>query len=197
MFDDIFAKPAAPPGAPRILFVCTGNICRSPLAEKVLAARLRESGSGYVTSSAGLMAVVGASMEPQPSAIALRNGAEPSHSASQLTAETAASSTLILTMTRDQRSEVAREYPAALRRTFTLGEFTRILAELPDQVPGPSTDRTLFDTVLSASQYRGMVALSDLDDIDDPYRRSLETHERVGAEIVTRVDLLASQILSA
>ncbi|MGD8168354.1 low molecular weight phosphatase family protein [Herbiconiux sp. P16] len=196
MFDNIFAKPEAPPGPPRILFVCTGNICRSPLAEKLLAARLRDRGSGFVTSSAGLMAVVGASMEPQPSAIAVRNGAEPSHSATQLTAAIAAASTLILTMTREQRSEVAREYPAALRRTFTLGEFTRILAELPDQVPGPSADRTLFDTVLSASQYRGMVALGDGDDIDDPYRRSNETHERVGSEIVARVDLLASQILS-
>jgi protein-tyrosine phosphatase len=195
MFDDIFAKPAAPAGPPRILFVCTGNICRSPLAEKLLASRIRDSGSGFVTSSAGLMAVVGASMEPQPSAIALRHGAEPSHAGTQLTAAIAASSTLILTMTREQRSELAREYPAALRRTFTLAEFTRILAELPDQVPGPSADRSLFDTVLGASQYRGMVGLTDQDDIDDPYRRSTETHERVGAEIVAYVNLLASQIL--
>jgi protein-tyrosine phosphatase len=137
-------------------------------------------------------------MEPQPSAIAVRNGADPAHAAVQLTGSIAADATLILTMTREQRSEVAREYPAALRRTFTLGEFTRILAELPDQVPAPneSQGRTLFDTVLAASQFRGMVALTDHDDIDDPYRRSLETHERVGAEIVSRVNLLASQLLS-
>ncbi len=99
-------------------------------------------------------------------------------------------------MTREQRAEVSREYPFALKRSFTLIEFVRILDELPSEVRRPSLQEEggLFDTVMEASRFRGMIALGDEDDIDDPYRRSAETHERVGTRIAEVTARLAAQL---
>ncbi|WP_440708381.1 arsenate reductase/protein-tyrosine-phosphatase family protein [Herbiconiux sp. YIM B11900] len=195
--DDLFGRPSAPAGPPRITFLCTGNICRSPLAEKILRARLADLGDTHaVVSSAGLHAVVGAPMEAQPAEIATRYGADPQHTAAQATADVLRSSSLVLTMTREQRAEVSREYPFALKRSFTLIEFVRILDELPSEVRRPSLQEEggLFDTVMEASRFRGMIALGDEDDIDDPYRRSAETHERVGTRIAEVTARLAAQL---
>lgn len=195
--DDLFGRPSAPAGPPLITFLCTGNICRSPLAEKVLRVRLAEAGSTrIVVASAGLHAVVGAPMDAQPAEIATRYGIDPEHTATQVTGDLLRSSSLILTMTREQRSEVSQEYPFALKRSFTLVEFVRILDELPSQVHRPSVDHEggLFDTVMEASRFRGMISLADPDDIDDPYRRSAETHERVGARIADVAARLAVQL---
>jgi protein-tyrosine phosphatase len=200
MLDDIFGTPTAPGGPPLVTFVCTGNICRSPLAEKVLRARLGPSQEGGVlVSSAGLQAVVGAGMDELPYQIAVRNGADPEHRAQQLTADILRASTLILTMTRDQRAEIVQEYPFALKRTFMFSEFVRILQEHEQEVPPPQVGagRGLFETVLDASRFRGMIALRAEDDLEDPYRRSAETHERVGARIVALADVMAGQLAGA
>jgi len=198
VLDDLFGRPAAPPGPPTVLFVCTGNICRSPLAEKLFRARLAErpTPSGIVVASAGLHAVVGASMEPEPLAITLRHHGDPAHSATQISERLVRSASVILTMTREQRAELAQEYPFALKRTFTLVEFTRLLGEVGDRVkpPVPDSDEVLFDTVMEASRFRGMVVARPEDDIEDPYRRSLETHERVGERIAALVATLAGQL---
>ncbi|NQX35579.1 hypothetical protein [Herbiconiux sp. VKM Ac-2851] len=200
MFDDLFGKPTPPPGPPTILFVCTGNICRSPLAEKVLRARLANMrDEGLIIASAGLQGVVGAPMDTLPGEIAQRAGAVQDHAARQITAAILRASTLVITMTREQRAEIAREFPFALKRTFTLSEFVRILGEHQKQVPlpGSTEGRGLFETVLDASRFRGMVTLTDSDDIADPYRRSAETHELVGARIIELVDEMALQIVPA
>jgi protein-tyrosine phosphatase len=191
--DDIFARPMAPSGPASVIFICTGNICRSPLAEKLLRRRLDERPNNQVrVSSAGLGAVLGAPMQPEPAAIAKSLGAGVEHVARQISSHMVRSSTIALTMTRDQRSEVVQEFPFALKRTFTLLEFTRITRELPASVPGPdASGRSLFDAVMDAAQYRSMIKLSSADDIEDPYRRSAETHERVGRQIQSAVDELA------
>jgi protein-tyrosine phosphatase len=188
VLEDLFRAPKAPPGPATVLFVCTGNICRSPLAEELLRVRVAERlpAVPLVMASAGLHAVVGAPIEPEPHAVAVRHGGHPQHAGVQITEEAARSASVILTMTRAQRTEVTQEFPFALKRTFTLVEFTRILEELPGiaGAAGQESEGSFFDLVVQASRYRGMVASGgDEDDIEDPYRRSLETHERVGEKI--------------
>ena len=112
-----------------LLFVCTGNICRSPTAERLsvaYAARLEIA--DFTASSAGTRAVVGHAVH-RDSEFALRKlGGDPSNfTARQLTSKIASSADLVLTMTRPHRDSVLELAPRQLNRTFTLVEAARLL----------------------------------------------------------------------
>ncbi len=113
---------------PRILLVCTGNICRSPLAEQLLRARLEEAGIAAHVDSAGTRAMVASPMTPEAAALSLAHGAHSTdHSARQLTEQLVNEADLVLTATRDHRREVVTLLPRATRYTFTLNQFARLL----------------------------------------------------------------------
>lgn len=116
----------------RVLIVCTGNICRSPLAERLLQTGLDRIIPGVVeTASAGTKASAGESMSPYSAEIANSYGVSPEgFSARQLNAEMLQESGLVLTMTAKHRGEVIRMDPTLLKRTFTVREFARLLNAL-------------------------------------------------------------------
>ncbi len=103
-----------------VLTVCTGNICRSPLAAEALRRLL----DGVDVSSAGLHAVVGAPVD-QDSLVAARIfNIEPSgHIARQFRSEIGQSCDLILVMEARHRREIAERWPQFLGKTFLLGHF--------------------------------------------------------------------------
>lgn len=106
----------------RILVVCTGNICRSPVAE----ALLRRAVPKAQVSSAGLGAVVGAGVEPQAKALAEAAGLNvDAHQARQLTREMLAQADLVLVMSEGQRQAVGRLAPEALGKTMRLGHWLK------------------------------------------------------------------------
>src|SRR4051795_8785012 len=121
----------------RLLFVCTGNLCRSPLAERLLRSwadrELGATAAMLQIDSAGTAAATGP-MEAR-SAQALRElGGDPSGAqARQLRDGETADVDLVLTITRRQRREVLRRDPRAMRRTVTLAEAAGLL---------PLTDRS-------------------------------------------------------
>lgn len=165
----------------RILFVCIGNVCRSPLGERLLAARLPDS--GFEVASAGVGAMVGAAMTPE-AAVHLRahGGSDAGFAARSLIPSMTAESDLVLTATRAIRSRVLEDSPAALRRTFTVREFAALL----DVVPAQADPRAL---VGAAAQARSQ-AMPDGHDIPDPYGRGEEAHAvaaRAMAEAVERI----------
>src|SRR6476619_1655073 len=108
--------------APRhrgILFVCTGNICRSPYAER----RLRQllPGAGVEIASAGTGAVVGSDIETETRDFLRQKGADVTgFTARAVTPQLVESAELVLTMTRTHRGQVSRLHPAAMRRCFAL-----------------------------------------------------------------------------
>lgn len=63
-----------PPRPVRVLFVCLGNVCRSPLAEQVLRRSAAEAGAAVEVASAGLRASAGAAMDAGSAACAARHG---------------------------------------------------------------------------------------------------------------------------
>ncbi|WP_371743645.1 hypothetical protein [Herbiconiux sp. SALV-R1] len=201
MFGNPFARQAPPPGPSTLLFVCTGNICRSPLAEKVLRSRLNADAAAprFQVMSAGLHAVVGSPMDTIPATIAARAGADPEHAGTQISRSHVEVSSLIITMTRDQLDELVLEYPIAMKRTFTLTEIVRILEELPSEVPAPGSapSRTIFDVATDASRSRSLLTKRGTIDVEDPFRRSLATHERVGAQIIDLTNRLADALTSS
>ena len=113
----------------RIFFVCTGNVCRSPVAERLATAwareKLAQSPEADVVQieSAGLSAVANQPIDPHTATALVGLGGDPAGFRSrEFTPELAADADLVLTMTRDQRRTVLEAAPRGLRRTFTLTE---------------------------------------------------------------------------
>jgi len=113
----------------RILTVCTGNICRSPVAERLLQAGLDQAvPGGFQVSSAGTRALVGEPMQPLSAEIVRTFGGDPEgFAARQLTPKILRGVDLVLTMTSGHRGEVLQLDASLLKRTFTIREFARML----------------------------------------------------------------------
>lgn len=182
----------------RILTVCTGNVCRSPAAEYLLAAAFAgEPGVGV--HSAGTGAPVGHPVSEVVGTLLLERGIDASgHRARALTVPLIRESDLILTATRRHRSQVVALDPAALRRTFTLREFARLAeaARLAGATAGADITGSAarLDALVGAAFVRrGGADIGD-DDIADPYGRDRAFNEAVIGQIdaaVTRIRTLA------
>jgi len=111
----------------RILFVCTGNLCRSPLAAGYLKKLLHEKDvSGIEISSAGLWAIDGNTPEETASKVAEENEIDLSnHCSKLLKAEDIKEADLILVMERLQFEEMVRIYPDVERKVKLLRRFAR------------------------------------------------------------------------
>jgi len=107
----------------RILLVCTGNICRSPLAAALLSKALHDRDlDGVEVSSAGTGAWDGAPASEGAYLVALERGLDlSSHRARLLTRELVEESDLVLTMARHHRARV--DELGGDGRVFVLGEF--------------------------------------------------------------------------
>ena len=164
-----------------VLVVCEGNLCRSPLAERLLTSRL--AGSEVRVASAGVHAVVGAPMDALAAAELTRLGGDPSEfEARQLTASMATEADLVLTATRAIRGQVVATAPSALKRTFTLLELAALLEARP--WGGPEGD--VAGTLARAADWRASVSgLGNALDVPDPIGRSAQVH-RAAADLADR-----------
>lgn len=193
----LFAEESAS-GPFTVLTVCTGNICRSPLAEMLLRKVLVDQ--EIRVHSAGTEALVGRAMPEQNQIIASELGVtdEQQHRARQLDVGLIRESDLVLALTREHRRAVVEMLPRATRRVFTLREFGR-LAEAIDVNDLQSEESQLTADRLRAvvdlvAQLRGTLpplANPDEDDVVDPYRQSDEVYARSAQEIIPAVNQIA------
>ncbi len=173
-----------------VLLVCTGNICRSDLAERLgrayLAETLDDDAARVRIVSAGVRAVVGSAMHPD-SALVLRGlGGDPGDfRARQLVDDMAMEADLMLTMTRRHRRDVLRMAPRALARTFTLQEAADLVALLGDDVdvPGGGLAERSRQLVHLMAATRSRRQSGEADDIRDPIGLPVEVHQEVGEAI--------------
>jgi protein-tyrosine phosphatase len=179
-----------------VLVVCEGNLCRSPLTERLL--RLRVSDAPHVrVTSAGTRAVVGSAMDASAAAELVRLGGDPEgFVARQLTPGLVTAADLVLTATRAQRSQVVGLAPAALKRTFTLLELAALLDTRPWAEGGDRVeDADLRQVVMRAADWRASVSgLGDDLDIPDPIGRSREVHE-ASADLADKATAVVAGLL--
>ncbi|WP_413725051.1 low molecular weight protein-tyrosine-phosphatase [Sodalis sp. RH16] len=111
-----------------ILVVCTGNICRSPIAERLLLKAMPTKN----ISSAGVAALVGKSVDSSAIQIAEKHGLSlADHVGVQFTSDLARKYSLILTMEYHQLRLISRKYPEASGKTMLLGHWIGE-REIPD-----------------------------------------------------------------
>lgn len=181
-----------------ILFVCEGNVCRSPLAAGLLLRALVESDlRGLRIDSAGTRARVGSPMDEVTTALATSFGVDPTgHRARNVTTAMLSQAALVLTSTRAQRSTVVTMFPRAVRKTLTVRQLGRLL----DQ-PGPavapvanSSASNRIDLLLSdIVRRRGRQRRTDpaADDVVDPYQQLAHVHELAARQMLPALSHLS------
>ncbi len=182
-----------------ILAVCTGNVCRSPALERLLRHALGDRRALEVTS-AGTHALVGEPIhEPMADLLEGAGVAADGFRATQMTAARIRAAGLILTATREHRAGVVRMVPAAVRRTFTLGEFAQLCslgaAAVPGR-PGEDPDTWLARVATSAAGRRGAldVAVTSAGDIPDPYLLGESAYRAAFTMIADGVGVIAETL---
>ncbi|WP_246204416.1 low molecular weight phosphatase family protein [Streptomyces tailanensis] len=184
----------------RVLFVCTGNLHRSPLAERLLTARLAASpgtSGGFRVSSAGTVAMAGTPMDPAAATLLVELGGDPRGAlARRLTTALVEDADLVLGAAAEHREAAVRLSPLwALQRAFTLREFGRLLR--PEDAAGAREPaERAAALVRGAAARRGTDGTrTDDDDVADPYGAPLRVAREVAARIAEPVERIAAAVL--
>jgi protein-tyrosine-phosphatase len=107
----------------RILFVCTGNTCRSPMAEAILKNKNLE---GIEVKSAGIFAASGYEASVHAQKVLENNQISHQHLSSTLTVEQINWADLILTMTGSHKAAILDQYPNAAGKVFSLRDYAGV-----------------------------------------------------------------------
>lgn len=198
-----------------ILFVCTGNTCRSPMAE----ALMKKKHPGIEVQSAGIFAHNG-SPASKGTVDAMKNqGVEMNHQSQPVTKELMRWADLVLTMTIQHKQNLIMEYPDYQDVIFTLKEYVldghendwqrlkEVYSTLEDKKAvflqknkhkynnNQQLEHALYDHLREEIELiREMESDFPNIDISDPFGGSLETYEATLQEVETYIDLLIKKI---
>ncbi|MEU1888735.1 phosphotyrosine protein phosphatase [Micromonospora rifamycinica] len=197
-----------------VLHVCMGNICRSPMAERLLVLAVRERLGRLGVDPAGSDALLhshsagtggwhaGEEMNPPAARQVLSRGGDvEGFAARKLRSELIDAADLVLTATADQQEYVVALRPDAASRTFVLGEFGRLLGVLDTAAlpPARAVPEAVYARgvalVAAADAARQGAAAVHSDDLDDPWGRGDQCFSRVADEIEETVHPLTSALL--
>jgi protein-tyrosine phosphatase len=128
----------------RILVVCVGNICRSPMAEVVLARELAAAGLRSTVQSAGISALVDRPADPIAVELMAARGLDLSaHRARQLTPELLRGTELVLVMEAGHQRAVESLSPTARGKVLRLGKWGNFDVPDPYRRPREEFERAL------------------------------------------------------
>lgn len=126
----------------RFLFVCSGNTCRSPMAEALSSKEAERRGlTGHEFQSAGLNAVPGARVEMYTVEVLSARGIDIDRRlAQQLTAQMVQEADTVLVMTRSQANMLMDELPQFGAKIHTLGGYSGTGGDVQDPYMGSAED---------------------------------------------------------
>ncbi|MFC4243680.1 hypothetical protein ACFOYW_09870 [Gryllotalpicola reticulitermitis] len=167
-----------------LLFLCTGNRCRSPFAAALMEQRLGDH--DVIVRSAGLLP--GGEATP---AEGIRVGSEyridlTPHVSRHFTRELADDADLVLTMTNSEAREVVTSHPDSWPRVFTVKSFVRWLGG--QDVPAAGVSRSWLEQAGAPRTPHELLGAHADDEVEDPFGRSARTWRRVATELSDAVD---------
>ncbi len=186
-----------------ILFVCTGNTCRSPMAEGLLRHMAKQRGMPLEVRSAGVAAMPGVPISRHAEAVLRDHQIEDRITSSPLDRGLVEWADLILTLTGSHKSHVLRTFPEVYERTYTLKEYVEDdpnvlgdLEELDSLSASVELSRALGESVEASARQR-MIELRQripIFDISDPFGGSRDEYEATASEIRTALDRLLDKL---
>ncbi len=187
----------------RILFVCTGNTCRSPLAEGLFRDMASKEGLDVEVRSAGVSALDGWPVSENTLKILEEKGISEKMSSNAISEQWVDWADVILTMTVSHKRNVIGRFPQAVEKTFTLKEYVEddaaVLANIAE-IERLYTERELKKALDQKMTEEEQARLTELEnslpnyDIVDPFGGSLDTYRKCSEEIEQSLRKLVSKL---
>lgn len=178
-----------------VLILCTGNICRSPMAEALLRQRLEARGHDASVHSAGL------SLQHEPASahgvtvMAARGLDTSAHRSRLVTRAMVAGADLVLGMARAHVREAVVLDAAAWPKAFTLKELVRRGAEVGPRQRGQKLGDWLAQVHAGRSHHE-LLGADPADDVADPIGGTKAMYEATAAELEALIDRLVALAFS-
>jgi protein-tyrosine phosphatase len=177
-----------------LLFVCTANICRSPMAAALFAEQIENLSDPVEVSSAGILASGGMAGQGVPEEVLevmapyridLR-----AHRSQGLTRPMVEDADLIIGMGRRHVQESVLIDPPSWPKSFMLKELVRRGGQLGPRRPDQGF-HSWIDSAHGDRTRQGLVRRSSVDEVDDPYGRSLADYRATATELADLTTQLA------
>lgn len=179
-----------------ILFVCTGNTCRSPMAQAIL-----QNKSDYNVKSAGIFAADGMPVSEETKQVLQQQGIPIDHQSQATSRELMDWAEIVLSMTQNHRDTLKQHYPEAAEKIFTLKEYAnpeyekwwreakKLYADIEEkklasQEPAPSTLHKVTELEKK---------LQDID-IIDPFGGNVTIYQKTYEELEKYLALLVKKL---
>lgn len=188
-----------------ILLVCTGNTCRSPMAEAMLRKLSQDAGLELEVRSAGVSTMNGLPMSPNSREVLKRKQLQDVIQSSSITEELVEEADLVLTMTVSHKRMLLQAYPEAVDKTFTLKEYIAddlSTQKLLDERNALLTDlqmKSVLGEKITDDEKARLIALESQMpsfDIADPFGGSLQEYEECAQEIEAALHRLVYKLRS-